>query len=262
MPAQFPSGKNFYPLIEIERIRRPNRWYAIPLLGFLIKFVMVTPVNIEIFFLNFMIFFASILNACNIFFRGRYWKLAYELNIGTMRLDANVSYFLFGLTDKYPGFSLQTTPDFVLSLPYNKTPNRLLATPIVGYLIRLIVMVPYLFYRHVVNMAATLAVIVSWISVLFKRRYPDTTYEIVRDSVRVDQAVSAYFLGMSDKYPSWWISMRHKPLKILLLVLAIVFTLLSMRDTINNQKQQRQYQQIIHQYSSSQSPPPSYDFSY
>lgn len=237
-----------YPEIAIERIRRPNRLYAVPLVGFLIKLVMIIPVGIEISLLRVMVFFASILNSFNIFFRGRYWKLAYDLNLGTMRLETNVSYFLFGLTDIYPGFSLTTTPDYTFTIPFNKTPNRLFATPLLGYAARTILMIPYLFYRHVVNMAAFLAIMVSWISVLFKRRYPETTYEIVRDSVRVDQAVSAYILGMSDSYPSWWISMNHKPLKILLLTLAVVLTIWSFLGNGSQKQQQRRYQQNLYQY--------------
>lgn len=249
-----------YPEIEIERIRRPNRWYAIPLLGFLFKLILIIPVNIEIFFLRCIIFFASILNACNIFFRGRYWKWAYDINLGTIRLEVNVGYYLFGLTDKYPGFSLITTPDYSLKIPFNKNPNRLFATPLLGYLVRTLLMIPYLFYRHIVNMAAILAVLVSWISVLFKGRYPETTYEIVRDSLRVDQAVTAWFLGMSDTYPSWWISMRHKPLKILLLVLAVILTLWSFFGHPNNSSQQRKYQQNM--YGATQSATQSSNYSY
>lgn len=251
-----------YPEIEIERIRKPNRWYAIPLFGFLVKLIMIIPVSIEISVLRCIIFLASILNACNIFFRGRYWKWAYDINLGTMRLEVNVSYFLFGLTDIYPGFSLATTVDYSLKLPFNKKPNRLLATPLLGYILRAILMLPYLFYRHIVNMAAILAVFVSWIPVLFKRKYPDTTYEIVRDSVRVDQAVTAYFLGMSDSYPSWWISMKHKPLKILLIVLAVILTLWSFSTHWDNPSQQRKYQQNMYQYGATQSAIPSSNYTY
>ncbi len=252
---------NLYPHIEIERIRRPNRFYAIPLIGFLTKLIIIIPVTIEISLLRLMVFLASILNSGNIFFRGRYWKWAHDLNLGTIRLEVNVSYFLFGLTDTYPGFSLTTTPDYSLTIPLNKNPNRILATPLLGYLIRMLLMFPYLFYRHVVNMAAILAVMVSWIPVLFKKRYPETTYELVRDSVRVDEAVTAYFLGMSDSYPSWWISLNHKPLKLLLLTLAVLFTLWSFAGNWDKQTHQRKYDQNLYQYGTTQ-PLPHYSNTY
>lgn len=215
---------DLYPHIAIEKIQHPNRWYAIPFFGFLFKLISIIPVGLEISILRFAVFLLSMLNSFGIFARGRYWKLAYSLNLGTMQLEANLTYFLYGLTDRYPGFALTTT-DYSFTLPMIKNPNRFFATPILGVIIRFILMIPYLIYRHVVSFAANLAMLVSWIPVLFMGKYPETTYEMIRDSVRVDQATSAYFLGMSDKYPSFWISMNHKALKILLLALAIIFSL-------------------------------------
>jgi len=227
-----------YPEIKIERIKNPSRFYAIPLLGFVVKLFMVIPIGVELWFLKMAQFSMSVVNACNIFFRGRYWKMAYSLNLGIMQLEANVSYFLWGLTDIYPGFTLSTT-NYELDIPFNKTPSKLFATPLLGMLFRLVLLIPYLFYRHVLSFAASLAIFVSWILVLFKGRYPETTYEIARDSVRVDMAVAAYFLGMSDAYPSWWMSMNHKPLKILLLTLAALFTLLSFGNHWSSNQQKR-----------------------
>ena len=217
---------HLYPHLKIDHIKNPSRAYAIPLLGFIIKAFMVIPVAIELGFLKMAQFFFSILNACNIFFRGRYWKAAYALNLGIMQLESNVALFMWGLTDVYPGFSLKTT-NYEMDIDFNKTPNRILATPFVGLLFRLVLMIPYLIYRQVIATAAFLAIFVSWTVVLFTGRYPESTYEIARDSVRVDQATTMYFLGMSDTYPSFWISFNHKAIKILLLVLSALFTLWS-----------------------------------
>jgi len=213
-----------YPDIHIDRIKHPNRLYAIPLLGFLVKLIMIIPVGIELWFLEMVQFIVSILNACNIFFRGRYWKTAYQLNLGIMQLRTNVSFFLFGLTDTYPGFSLATTT-YKLDMDFNKNPNRILATPLLGVIFRLILMIPYILYAQIMSIAAYVAVIVGWIWVLFGGVYPETVYEISRDSVRISQATTMYFLGMSDTYPSFWISMNHKTLKIVLLVAAVILFL-------------------------------------
>jgi len=247
---------NLYPEISIDHSKTPNRWYAIPVLGFLYKLIITIPVQIEISILRFCVFLLSILNALNIFFRGRYWKLAYQLNVGTIQLETNVSYFLYGLTDKYPGFSLATTV-YSLNFVFPKKPNRLFAFPILGAVARFILMIPYLIYSHIIDMASFLAIFVSWIPVLFKGRYPETTFEISRDSVRINQAVNAYFLGLSDEYPSWWISMSHKPLKILLLALAVILSLWGLfgqlTPNVTNPKPQpkAQYQQISQPHTNS-----------
>lgn len=164
--------------------------------------------------------------------------MAYELNMGIMRLETSVNYYLWGLTDVYPGFSL-TTSNFSLDIDFNKSPNRLLATPLLGVIFRLVMMIPYIIYRQVLALAAFLAILVSWVPVLFTGKYPEATYEIARDSVRVDQAASAYFLGMSDVYPSWWISMNHKIVKITLLIIA---SLLSLWSFVGNSPRSRMQQ--------------------
>lgn len=234
-----------YPEIKIDRIKNPNRLYAIPLLGFVVKLFMIIPVSLELWFLKMAQFAFSVLNACNIFFRGRYWKMAYDLNLGIMQLETNVSFFLWGLTDTYPGFSLATT-DYKLSIPFNKNPNRVFAIPLLGVLFRFVLMIPYFFYSHVVGFAAMLAVLVSWVFVLFGGRYPETTYEIARDSVRIEMAVTAYFLGMSDEYPSWWMSMNHKTLKIILLVLAVLCSVLSFTNHWKPNQQQKPMMRNYH----------------
>lgn len=248
-----------YPQIEIERIRKPSTFYAIPVVGFVVKLLLTIPVNVELFFLKVAQFVFSIINSFSIFFNGKYWKSAHQLNLGIMRLETNVNFYLFGLTDKYPGFSLSTT-NYSLDLSFNKTPSRLLATPVLGIFFRTIMLLPYLIYKQVLSTAAFLAVLVSWVVVLTKGKYPDTTYEIARDSVRVDQAVTAYYLGMSDTYPSWWISMRHKSLKILLLVIAALITFWTFTTRWDNTSNKMQLKQNVHQFNTVQKPTNNYTY--
>lgn len=223
---------HIYPQIRIAHNTHPNRWYAIPLLGYLYKVILIIPVAIELWVLSTGVFFFSIVNACNIFFRGRYWKMAYDLNLGVMRLGTNIAFYLWGLTDTYPGFSLKTT-NYDLDMAFNKTPNRVLATPLLGVIFRMVLLVPYSIYRQVVSLAAVLAVGIGWIWVLFDNKYPETIYEIARDSIRIDQAINMYTLGMSDTYPSWWLSMNHKVLKILLLAAGAMLALISLGRPFN-----------------------------
>ncbi len=235
-----------YPTLRIDRNKAPNRLYAIPLLGFLVKAIAVIPVGIELALLSWARFIFSMLNACNIFFRGRYWKMAYQLNLGVMQLETNVAFFLWGLTDEYPGFSLQTT-NYDITIELNKTPNRVLATPLLGMLFRFVLLIPYILYRQLVAVAAFVAVVVSWIFVLFAGTYPETTHEIVRDSVRIDQAANMYFLGMSDIYPSWWMSFHHKTLKIILLVVAALLVIMNFFGRWEfTPKQQPERTRILH----------------
>lgn len=249
-----------YPEIQIDHNKKPNRFYAVPLLGFVVKAFMIIPVGIELWALRVAQFFFSMLNSVNIFFRGRYWKMAYELNLGIMQLETNVAFFLYGITDTYPGFSLHTT-NYSLAMDFNKTPNRVLATPLLGVIFRVVLLIPYAIYRQVISFAAFLSVVVGWMWVLFAGRYPETTYEIVVDSVRIDQAVNMYYLGMSDTYPSWKISMNHKTLKIVLLVLAALLTLMTFSGRFaGNHRPQPQMQKNYHMMNTVEKPTNQYTY--
>ena len=68
----------------------------------------------------------------------------------------------------------------------------------------------------------------SWFVILFKGRLPETFYEFERDSIRVSLASSMYMLGLSDKYPSFYISMTHQAAKIGLIIVGSMLSVFNM----------------------------------
>jgi hypothetical protein len=142
-----------------------------------------------------------------------------------MRYSTKVGLYLSGLTDTYPGFGLDTKGLFELDFPKPQTPSRLLGAPILGFLIRIILIIPYAIFETVLMYGMEWAVLFSWFAVLFKGKYPESLYEFTYDSIRVMNAASMYTSYLSDTYPSFHISMNHKKIKILLLVLGTITTL-------------------------------------
>ena len=216
--------KSLYPTLSVKQIQDPNRFYAVPILGMIVKIVMVIPISIELIFLFIAQFFINIINSVFVLFTGKYWDTAYTFNLGVMRLTTKVSLFFFGLTNKYPGFEFAIDDPLVsLDMPKPANPNRFFAIPVVGGLVRIILMIPYFIYQSVITNAAWLGGAIISFRVLFVGKYPESVYEIARDSVRVSQASSAYMTGLSDSYPSFWISMNHQTVKLLLIIFSIIF---------------------------------------
>ena len=80
---------DIYPKINIPLIQNPNSFYAIPLFGFLAKLIVLIPVGIELVVLWVVNFFVTmIINPFIVLVTGKYWKTAYEFNLGLMRLTA------------------------------------------------------------------------------------------------------------------------------------------------------------------------------
>lgn len=209
---------NIYPVIDINRNEMPNKLYAIPILGFLIKAIILIPVVIWIQILTMAASYLTIINSFIVLFTSKYSKDAYNFNLGLSRLTAKTIYFLYGLTDKYPGVSLEIKDNFTVDIEFPENPSKFFAIPIIGGLIRVILLIPYFIYQMVLSYAAFIGVFFSFFNVLVKSKYPESTFELARDSVRVSQATFVYMSGLSDKYPSFHISMNHKIIKIILLV--------------------------------------------
>jgi hypothetical protein len=222
-----PSAPRIYPLLKIKNITDPSRFYAIPLLGILTKFIMLIPVYI--FLLGYSIgnIFILFVNSFVVLFTGNYMPIAYELNLGLMRLSAKIDFFYSGITNSYPGFSLKIEDPYTIDLPFPKNPNRWFAVPIFGGLFRIGVLIPFYIYNNIVKNGVTVALLISWFPVLTKGMYPETTFELDRDYVRLNLGQWAYMTGLSDTYPSFWISLNHKNKKIALLIAGTLLFLIN-----------------------------------
>lgn len=231
-PTQAGAMKpGLYPTLRLDHIQDQNRLWAIPVIGGLCKIIILIPAFIFYIIVFFIAGIALLINSMVVLFTGTYWQPAYELTLGAMRYGAKLALFWYGLINEYPGFSLQTHGILRVDMPMPEKPNRLFAIPFFGGIIRFILLFPYVIYTQVLSNGASLGTLISSFVVLATGRYPESTYEFGRDSIRVAGAVSAYMAGFSDTYPSWWISMNHKTIKILLIIAGVLLTI---GNTISN----------------------------
>ena len=212
------TKQNFYPHFSVENNKKPDMIYAFPVLGFVLKLIMVIPVAIELFFLALALGIVTFINLFYILFTGEYWDTTYNLFLGVLRLKMKMVLFLYGLTDKYPGFELNTNGLFKLEIEKPKHPNKWFAVPLFGFLARVVLLIPYLVFASVLGKGSCLSVVISWFAVTFKKKYAESLYEFVHDSLRVSTGASVYLMGLRDDYPSFEMSMDHKTKKILLII--------------------------------------------
>lgn len=259
MAKKSPASQKIYPLLLIDRIKNPNRMWATPVLGGLAKIILLIPVFIELWFLIIFSLFVNIINSFNVFINGRYWKYAFDLNFGIMKLATKTGFFFTGLTDKYPGFNFEIEDKFKLELQYPQSPNRFFATPVLGGLARIILLIPYLIYTQLISHGARIGVLVSFAPVFVKGTYPESTYELTRDAARLTLTEMIYIVGISDIYPSFNISKNHLKVKIALIILGLIFNI-SWAKTNNDYPYKydnydfRPVQEIQKQYEGSDNP--------
>jgi hypothetical protein len=223
------SGKDnrMYPELIIHNIDHPNRLLAIPLIGFMIRLILLIPPIIVNLFLGIWFFILWLITPFVILFTGTYWETGYKYSLMYFKYSTKIGLYFYGLTDRYPGFNLDESGIFTLRYDKPAKPSRLLAFPILSFLIRAILLIPYVIYVGVLGRGAFIGLVCAWFGVLFTGRYPESIYEFIRDTFRVSVASSLYISYLSDTYPSFRISMNHKVVKIILLVLGAFLFLTS-----------------------------------
>lgn len=214
-----------YPELIIPYPEHPNRWYAFPIIGLLVKSILLIPLLLGLAFFGLFIFVLMLFTPFVILFTGKYWDPAYKYTLNYLKISTKVILYIYGLTDKYPGFSMDESGIFTLRLDEPTAPSRFLAFPLLGFLIRVILLIPFVIFSEVLSRGSVIALICSWFAVLFTGKYPKSLYEFIKDNIRVGLAISVYELYLSDTYPSFRISMHYKVVKIILLILGALLVI-------------------------------------
>src|SRR4051812_30923753 len=181
-----------YPELTVEQIHDPNRLWAIPIVGGMIKGIILIPIFIAAAVLVVIYAFMCIANAFVVLFTGRYWQTAYNFILGMVRWLTKIWLYWLGVINKYPGFDFATGDEFSLDMAMPERPNRVFAIPILGAVIRYILTIPYAIWLIIVEYAVMVGALVATIPVLFKGQYPESVYEIVRDFTRIYAAYMLY----------------------------------------------------------------------
>jgi hypothetical protein len=212
--------EDVYPRFSLSLIQNPSKVYNFPFFGLLIKQLMLIPV---FFVYGFYVFYVMMLvflvNPWVVLFTGHYWKYAFDKGVSMMRLGGKISMFFYGLTNKYPGFNSKLEEGVVYEIDYPERTNRLLTAPLLGMIIRQFLLIPMMVFQMALMYGVVIGMVGVSFVVLFRGRYPESVFEMARDSVRGMSGMSMYLMGMSDKYPSFKISWNHKMVKIVLMML-------------------------------------------
>lgn len=213
------TSKRVYPLITAERNTNPKRFYAIPLLGWLIKLIMSFPVFFIFWFASLCYGIGQFINPFVVLFTGKYWNPAYTWTVRYVNLLVKINFYFLGITDKYPGFNFTINDNYKVEIPFPTVPNRWYAFPLLGFVLRFILLFPFILFGEILLYSCWLLTTASSFHVLFKKYYPESAHELAVDSMRVYSALILYFAGISDTYPSFKISKKHLILKIVFIVL-------------------------------------------
>lgn len=200
----FGTQQSAYPVDIVFPIQETyNRIWAIPVIGIGIKSIITIPHLILLSILGVLVYLSQIVLWAFVLFGGRYPDWGYSLVGGTLRLALRYASFMYGLSDKYPSFSLSDIDDGSPRLVFNGPPatNRLWAIPVISIGVKYIMLIPHLIILYVLGLVVGVLQLVIWLFVLFTGQYPGWAQNLVGGYLRWAMRVASFLLGLTDAYP-------------------------------------------------------------
>ena len=132
-----------------------------------------------------------------ILFRQRYPRWWFDFALEVTRFGARVGAYLGLLTDQYPSTVEEQSVHLDIDYPdVERDLNRWLP------LVKWVLVIPHLIILFVLSVAAFVAVVIAWFTILITGRYPRGLFDFVVGVARWWLRVQAYaFLLVTDRYP-------------------------------------------------------------
>ena len=201
MNANATANETDSSTFGVDYPENPNRLWALPVIGGMVKLVIMIPIGFWLMLVAFAAFLLCFVNSFCVLLTCTYWRPAHSLAVGTMRLSAKANCFFLGLSDTLPGFSLNSSDEVRLEIARPKQPNRFFALPLVGGGVRLAVLVPIFIFLFVLGLLVMCVYWFTWIPVLLLGRYPEGLFNLMVFVMRFQLKLSAYMFGLTDRYP-------------------------------------------------------------
>jgi hypothetical protein len=176
-----------------------NRLWAIPIVGFFIKAIILIPHFIVLYVLGIVVGISHLVIWIPVLFTGRYPDWGFGLNAGFLHWAMRVVLYLYGISDRYPPFSMQPGDGITIDRP--ATSSRFWAIPIIGIFVKYIILIPHFIVLYVLSLVLSVCQLVIWIPVLFTGSYPGWAFGLVAGTMLWSQRVYAYVFGLTDRYP-------------------------------------------------------------
>lgn len=207
LPPALVAPVDSYPVqVTIDQAASANRLWAVPLLGYAIKAVILIPHFIALTILMFAAALVQLVLWVPVLLTGHYPEWGYSLTSGTLRWGVRVTAYFFGLTDRYPPFgpsSDEAADPYPVRVTFQPQAsyNRAWAIPAVGWFVKSILLIPHTVILYALGIVVGFIQMAAWVPVLFGGKYPEWGYQLVGGHLRWSTRVSAYLLGLTDQYP-------------------------------------------------------------
>ncbi len=136
-----------------------------------------------------------------ILFTGKVPKGMFDYVIGVNRWSMRVSAYMSLMTDQYPPFTLQATPEdavtYELEYPESLSRGKLILKALFGWIY---VLIPHMIVLGFIFIGVYVCIFIAFWAILFTGKYPQGMFEFVEGAYRWTARVNVYFY-YTDVYP-------------------------------------------------------------
>jgi hypothetical protein len=202
-PPAYPLAPDAYPVnVSYDREARINRLWGIPLVGVLVRSILLIPHFLLLFLVAIVAALLMLVTWIPVLLLGRFPGWGYRWIGGLMGWWTRVQAYLELLTPSYPPFSL-AGEEHPVSVRFDEGVriNRLWGIPLLGIMVRWILLIPHFVVLGLLWILVAFLIWFTWVPVLLLGRQADLIYTIVGGYNRWLFRVLAYAYLMVDRYP-------------------------------------------------------------
>lgn len=204
-PETTTASSDFYPIeLWVTRPQSQSRITNFPFfIGTIIRAFLVIPHAIILYFFQLVASIVFFIATFAILFTGKYPRGLFNFYVGYARWSTRVGGYISHLYDNYPAFSMDDIAEYPLryGAQYPASSSRLLNCPILGQIIKFILLIPHLVIIYLLALVALVVMFIAAFAILFTGRYPAGLHDFVVGVTRWSLRVQGYLLAITDRYP-------------------------------------------------------------
>jgi hypothetical protein len=162
-----------------------------------IRLLMVIPQFVVLIFVNIAVFFVVVVAWFAALFSGRVPDGLREFIAGVLRWDLRVQGYFYFLTDTYPPYGLEEEDAYPIrfAIPPAGELNRL------AVLLRIFIAIPAYVVASVLGAGLGVVAVGSWLMLLVTGRLPEPLFEATRAVIRYQERFYGYVALLTSEYP-------------------------------------------------------------
>lgn len=203
-----PMGGEYPVQLTLTDEREISRLWGIPFLGVFVRMILAIPHIFVLALLVICLYVWVLLGWIPILLMGRQPSLVVKfLTEYVHRAMRIAGYVIFLLPGGYPPLEPGAPNPIGLTIDVEGlTMSRLWGIPLLGFLVRYIVLIPHLIVLAILGIVAYISFIVLWIPILLMGKYPNAFASFYTGLLRYGARVAAYLLLLPVPYPPFSLS--------------------------------------------------------